>query len=214
MQESRPIEIPSPNGQHKARLHWVGEIPFGPAYYKLELEGKLLRRRRFGDRYLWSTDSNCFAIEEWLTTDRSEGPITQLIILDIPNGVEYKHAKTHKGFIKPVQFDDRQILIEKQFYTEDGLRTEELTISEPDIWRKQSIHDFLYTSIRDIPMKLNKSKGKILGGIAGSAIGACISYALWGVAMWNPSVSMGIPIFLILGTVVGVFIGAFAIDGA
>jgi hypothetical protein len=208
--ESRPIEIPSPNGQHMAHLHWAGEIPFGPAYYKLEIDGKILRRRRFGERYLWSTDSNFFAIEEWLTTDRAKGPVTQLVILDILNGVEYVCAKTHKGFIKPIQFDGRQILIEKQFYTQDGLRTEEIRLSEPSIWMERSICSIKLTSTGGMLMKLSKIKGRMLGGCAGLALGTCVSYAIWGEAMWNRGVPSGIPI--LLGTVIGALLGALAID--
>jgi hypothetical protein len=210
MPESHLIEIPSPNGQHMACLHWAGEIPFGPAYYKLEIDGKTLRRRHFGERYLWSSDSNYFAIEEWLTTDRAKGPLTQLVILDILNGVEYQLAKTHKGFIKPIQFDDRQILVEKQFYAQEGLRTEEIRLAEPNMWNKRSISNINMTSTGGMFVKLRKTKGRLLGGCTGLALGACISYAFWGDVMWNRGVPSGIPI--LLGTVIGTFLGAVAID--
>lgn len=39
----------SPNGKHKAQLNYVGEIRFGPAYFRLELDGKILPGRLFGE---------------------------------------------------------------------------------------------------------------------------------------------------------------------
>src|SRR4051794_34273309 len=105
MEKSMPdawnITAPSPDAQHTARFICGGEIRFGPLYFSLAVDAYSFDPRIFGDAYLWSPSSNLLAVQEWFTTNYSEGPITALVIIDLKLGREAVVARATKGFIVP-----------------------------------------------------------------------------------------------------------------
>lgn len=126
----------SPDKQHKAKLIIAGEIRFGPIYYLLELNGKRFKERIFGESYRWSEDSQYFCIQEWLTTDYNEGPITQLIIIDLMNKKECIVSQAHKGFINPIGILNNKITYSKDYYAQGISKEFETELEQLVNWKK------------------------------------------------------------------------------
>ncbi|MGZ9234327.1 MAG: hypothetical protein ACXW4E_02270, partial [Anaerolineales bacterium] len=70
----------SPNLMREAVLKHNGEIRFGPAYYSLMIDKISFGERVFGGSYLWSPNSQYFAIQEWESATEERGPRTQLLL--------------------------------------------------------------------------------------------------------------------------------------
>jgi hypothetical protein len=115
MADPAVIEVPSPDGRHRARLRYAGEIRFGPPYFHLELDERKWRRRLFGDAHLWSPEGNLFVVQEWLSTDYGRGPVTRLLIVDADERREITIAETDRGFVVPVRFIGERLVVEQQF---------------------------------------------------------------------------------------------------
>src|SRR4051794_7500365 len=115
MRDSFNITSPSPNAQHTALFLFSGEIRFGPPYYGLSVDDYSFGQRIFGSAHLWSPSSNLLAIQEWLTIDYSEGPITALVLLDFELRREASVAQATKGFIVPEAFEGFMIVYRKEY---------------------------------------------------------------------------------------------------
>lgn len=105
----------SPDGKNKLSFILDGEIRYGPSYYKLEINGKTIKNRIFGFVNLWHPESKYVALQEWLTTDYQEGPITSLTIVDLREMRIANISTLHKGFISPINFEDENIIYEKSY---------------------------------------------------------------------------------------------------
>jgi hypothetical protein len=97
----------SPNNQHKAELVYKDEIRFGPAYYSLIIDGKLLVNRIFGDHACWSKSSQYFAVQEWLSTDYAKGPITRVMLFEIENNCFVELSVLESGFVDKFSFEGK-----------------------------------------------------------------------------------------------------------
>ena len=99
---------PSPDSRHTARWVYAGEVRFGPPYFLVEIDGRRLsgwlRRRVFGDPFLWSDDSRYLALQEWLNV--AEGPHTELRVVDVPAWREARVARYRGAFVEPVRFKE------------------------------------------------------------------------------------------------------------
>ena len=115
MHDSLNITTPSPDAQHTARLIAAGEIRFGPLYYSLSVDEHTFGDRIFGDAHLWSPSSKLLAVQEWLTTDYGEGPITTLVLIDLERRRETTVARATKGFIVPEAFEESLIVYRKGY---------------------------------------------------------------------------------------------------
>jgi hypothetical protein len=117
---------------HIARFIYAGEARFGPPYFVVELNGRILRRwfqkRHFGYRSQWSPDSRYLAVQEW--RDLVEQPHTELRVLDMSSGRETRVARARGGFVEPVQFEGVATLTyETAFYNrERGSTVESRTV--------------------------------------------------------------------------------------
>jgi hypothetical protein len=105
MHDAFNIVSPAPNTQHTAHFIFSGEIRFGPPYYALSVDAYSFGQRIFGAAHLWSPSSTLLAVQEWLTLDYSEGPITALILLDLALGREACVSRATKRFIVPEAFE-------------------------------------------------------------------------------------------------------------
>lgn len=114
MYESFNIASPSPDNQHTAQLAFSGEIRFGPPYYSLSVDDYSFGQRIFGSAHLWSLSSNLLAVQEWLTLDYSEGPITALVLIDIHLRREVSVAQVTKAFLVPEAFDGSIMVYHKE----------------------------------------------------------------------------------------------------
>jgi hypothetical protein len=130
---------PSPNGQHKAELAYAGEIRFGPAYHLLLLDGVAVRGRIFGSALQWSNDSRLLAVEEWLTTDYEQGPITRVALFDIERQVWTPLRSIVKGFPAGFRFKDATFIYRKRFFASG--RIEEVAVDIPSMknWEPVSL---------------------------------------------------------------------------
>ena len=106
MRDAFNINTPSPNAQHTAHLALAGEIRFGPWYYALSVDDYSFGQRIFGDAHLWSRSSSFLAVQEWLTLDYSEGPITALVLIDVRLKRAATLARATKRFLVPASFED------------------------------------------------------------------------------------------------------------
>jgi hypothetical protein len=43
----------SPNGEHKFTFEYAGEIPHGPMYFEVRLDGEVISDKYFGPHYAW-----------------------------------------------------------------------------------------------------------------------------------------------------------------
>ncbi len=107
----------SPDGENKLSFILYEEIRYGPSYYKLELNGKTIRNRIFGFVNLWNPESKYLALQEWLTIDYQEGPVTSLAIVDLKEMRIANISTLHKGFISPIKFEGDKIVYEKSYST-------------------------------------------------------------------------------------------------
>lgn len=110
MLDAFAIDSPSPNTQHVAHFAMSGEIRFGPLYYSLSIDGYAFGRRIFGSAHLWSPSSTLLAVQEWLTLDYSEGPITALVLIDVQHKREATVARATKRFLVPETFAGTQLV--------------------------------------------------------------------------------------------------------
>ena len=115
MRDAWNITSPSPDAQHTARFICGGEIRFGPLYFSLLVDAYSFGQRIFGDAHLWSPSSNLLAVQEWLTLDYSEGPITALVIIDLVQQREASVERVTKGFVLPKAFNGPIIVYRKEF---------------------------------------------------------------------------------------------------
>ena len=97
-------ELRSPDGAHVARLERAGDVPWGPRYFSLSVDGVPFEGRIFGDAWLWSADSRYLAVQEWLSRDIHGGPATRLLIIDTAARAEAVVARTTKGWVEPLRF--------------------------------------------------------------------------------------------------------------
>jgi hypothetical protein len=88
----------SPDGLHEAELIYAGEIPFGPEYFNLLIDGRSFGSRLFGHGLLWSPDSTIVVLTEWHTSDREKGPITSLLLIRPADWTYSRFPIIEKGF--------------------------------------------------------------------------------------------------------------------
>jgi hypothetical protein len=136
---AHPFDITSPSSdpQHIAHLGYCGEVRFGPPYFSLSVDAYSFGQRIFGDVHLWSRSSTFLAVQEWLTLDYSEGPITALVILDLQLqlGREASVARAVKAFIVPTAFEGSSIVYRKDYAGKEGAERFDVDITKITEWK-------------------------------------------------------------------------------
>lgn len=135
MYDSFNLSSPSPNTQHTAQFLFSGEVRFGPAYYSLSVDAYSFGERIFGSAHLWSSSSNLLAVQEWLTLDYSEGPITALVLIDLKLGREASVAQAKKAFIVPETFEEPLVAYRKDRAGQAGAELFELDVTTITGWK-------------------------------------------------------------------------------
>jgi hypothetical protein len=135
MHDSLNIATPSPNTKHTAHFTVAGEIRFGPLYFTLSVDQHSFGDRIFGSAHLWSRSSNVLAVQEWLTIDYSEGPITTLLLIDLKRRREATVARVIKGFLVPQTFDDPIIVYHKEYAGQGVIEPCTLDMTTIKQWR-------------------------------------------------------------------------------
>lgn len=134
MYDSFNITSPSPNTQHTAHFVASGEIRFGPLYYSLSVDDYAFDQRIFGDAHLWAPSSKLLAVQEWLTLDYAEGPITALVLIDLVHGRETVIARATKAFIVPEEFNDSTIVYRVDAARHDNIQHFAVDTTEIQEW--------------------------------------------------------------------------------
>lgn len=106
----------SPNSKHRAEKIFEDEIRFGPAYYRLRIDGKIVPDRIFGEPLKWSDDSRLLAAQEWLTTDYQNGPITRAVLIDVEAWSIAPLMVAKKGFAESFRFEGSRFIYRKKFF--------------------------------------------------------------------------------------------------
>lgn len=99
---------------HGAVLTYVGEIPWGPPYYSLQVKACVVPGRIFGGELAWSDDLRLLAVQEWLSTSVSQGPMTRAAIIDATTMMIAVLSLTKHGFARNFHFQDGRL-----HYTKD-----------------------------------------------------------------------------------------------
>ncbi|MDP6546868.1 MAG: hypothetical protein QGH60_23075, partial [Phycisphaerae bacterium] len=73
---------PSPDGKHIIGFAFISEVQMSVWYFGCYIDGRIIKDREFGDICVWSHDGRYFAVQEWLSTNRSRGPDTQILVVD------------------------------------------------------------------------------------------------------------------------------------
>ena len=126
----------SPGMIHSFDLIFEGEIRYGPTYYKLMLDGELVKKRNFGFEFKWNPKAKYLALQEWLTIDYQQGPITALTIVNLKTREFAKISKADKGFIKPLKFENQLIVFEKEYLANGNTVTYEIDCEQIQNWEK------------------------------------------------------------------------------
>ena len=119
----------SPDGRHEVRLRYKGEIRFGPPFFRLDLNGKILSGRVFGEIFCWSDDSRYLAAQEWPTTDYQAGPITRVLLVDLETNRYSKVGGVEKGFAEDFRFDGDIFIYRKHLYETDQVIETKVDVS-------------------------------------------------------------------------------------
>jgi hypothetical protein len=126
----------SPDLQHTARFSYSGEIRFGPPYFSLSVDDFVFPERIFGDAHLWSPSSTLLAVQEWLTLDYSEGPITALALIDLSRKCEASPARVRKAFIVPIAFDGSLVVYRADYGGQASAERFEIDMTKITDWRE------------------------------------------------------------------------------
>lgn len=127
----------SPGNVHGIDFIFNGEIRFGPTYYKVKLDGKIIENRIFGFEFKWHPESKYLALQEWLTTDYQKGPITALTIIDLKTRKFAKISKAEKGLIKPLKFENELIIFAKEYLASGKTVEYEINYERIENWEKE-----------------------------------------------------------------------------
>lgn len=131
----------SPGRQHRAVKVFVDAIRFGPAYYRLLIDGRMVPGRLFGEPLEWSDDSRLLAAQEWLTTDDWEGPITRAVLIDVETWTIAPLKAVLKGFSESFRFEEGRFVYRKVFARtgEDAIVEAEVDMSDITNWVSLSV---------------------------------------------------------------------------
>jgi len=105
----------SPDNQHQFNFFLQGEIRFGPGYFSIVLDDRVIPVRIFGSVYLWDPHGKYLALQEWLNTDERYGPRTALTVINLENRAMAQLSIAEQGFISPLSFENDLLIYKKAF---------------------------------------------------------------------------------------------------
>jgi len=125
----------SPDRKIEGKLIEAGRIRFGPPYFELQIGPYDFSERAFGVCFLWSRNSRYLAVLETLTLDNSDGPNTELLLLDFREERQCPLSKVKGGYMVPLRFAEPLLIYEKQFRGRSEEREFEIEFESLDRWR-------------------------------------------------------------------------------
>lgn len=137
----------SPNKEYRAFFYYFDQIRFGPNAYDLRIN----TIKRFfspvsialcGDSYIWSPDSNYFAVQLWMM-DNFVNPalMTNLMVINISEQRKWVEASPKEAWVEPIRFEGNYIHYNIIKYTFEGASTQSVKVSLPNrgnenCWKK------------------------------------------------------------------------------
>jgi hypothetical protein len=121
-----------PDRRHIIEYLLLGEIRYGPAYYSLRLDRRIVADLVVGKEGLWLNDS-LYAAQEWLTTEERLGPNTRLLLIDTSNSVVSKFKVVEGGFVNSFELIDRVIRYRKRWHGNHGESVTEAEVRVEEI---------------------------------------------------------------------------------
>ena len=130
-------EHKSPDGKHRVTFIYEFEIRFGPAYFRVQLDGVEISGKFFGLKCVWSDDSRYSALELWNKTREKDGPDTSLFVIDWSQMRSYHALRAKGGFITPLGFNGDIVTYKMSFFWETARDVEfEVELSQASGWEK------------------------------------------------------------------------------
>lgn len=126
----------SPDGRWRAELVLAGEIRFGPCYYALQLNGRTLADRIFGEPLVWSEDSRLLAVQEWLTIDYGIGPRTRTLLIRPLDDTCAGLPVVEKGFADQFLLSARDVRYSEVFPGRGQVVQREVALSAVEPWTR------------------------------------------------------------------------------
>ena len=105
----------SPNGEFILSFRYIGDIRFGPSFFRMKINGNIVKDMYFTRSFVWSADSRYLAVQKWIELDPHNGPHTSIFLMDLKRDVWTEIAKTYKGLVNPVRINNEQIVFSKEY---------------------------------------------------------------------------------------------------
>jgi hypothetical protein len=122
----------SPERLHVVEYLLLGEVRYGPAYFSIRLDGRILADVVVGEEGLWLNDA-LYAAQEWLTTEERFGPNTRVLLIDAARRVSSKFRVLEHGFVDSFGIQDGLIRYKKRKYSTRGESVIEAEVELKDI---------------------------------------------------------------------------------
>ncbi len=147
----------SPDGEHILTFRYIGDIRFGPSFFRMKINGNIVKDMYFTRSFVWSSDSRYLAVQKWIELDPHNGPHTSIFLMDMKRDVWTEIARTYKGLVNPVRLNKDQIVFSKE-YIAPGLPPyfeERKTIQEIKDWKKMEY----FVPLKDSSENITREKG-------------------------------------------------------
>lgn len=123
----------SPDGNYILSFKYIGDIRFGPSFFRMKINNNIVKDMYFARNFLWSTDSRYLAVQKWIELDPHNGPHTSIFLMDMKRDVWVEIAPTYKGLVSPVRLSKDHLVYSKEYiapglppYFEERKRIEDI----------------------------------------------------------------------------------------
>jgi hypothetical protein len=125
----------SRNRKRRVEQFFEGEIRFGPEYFRLAIDGRVVPKRIFGKPFRWSSDSRLLAAQEWLAADYASGPVTCAALIDVQAWAIVRMETIQKGFAQDFRFEGDLFVYQKSFPAKSELIETMVVLSTIKGWK-------------------------------------------------------------------------------
>ena len=126
----------SPGNIYGFDFIYAGEVRFGPPYYYMVLQGKLILDKVFGFEFKWDADARYIAIQEWLLDEQPNGSLTALSIIDPMHQTICQVTPWEQGLVFPIDFKEDILSYEKEWGSNGHLTQHQVKLTEIGNWTR------------------------------------------------------------------------------
>lgn len=123
----------SPDGNYILSFRYIGDIRFGPSFFRMKINNYIVKDMYFARNFVWSADSRYLAVQKWIELDPHNGPHTSIFLMDMKRDVWTDVAPTYKGLVSPVRLTKDYLVYSKEYiapglppYFEERKRMEDI----------------------------------------------------------------------------------------